>query len=112
MSKDKKETPKEDVPDFEKLYYRAMQEVQMLKNSKASVELSHDEISLLKDLLFEELYELRDKMVMISDPTEDDDDENKMVKEEKPDKNAVLNLMIEERKKRIEELVKKLNLEI
>lgn len=115
MTKDREEIQKEEAPDFEQLYYKAMQEIQVLKGDKISIEFSKDDVSLVRELLYEELYDLRDRASFVTDDDFEDEDEKAeaamLKKTPKIDKDVVLHKMMDDRKLRIESLINQLNLE-
>lgn len=108
--KDKKdESKKEPEIDFETKYYQAMKENVLYKDKKISIEFTAIEIDFLKSIMYEELYDVRDREYFSDDPDEED---NEAMKNLKPKKDIVLNSMIEEKRTMMENIVKKLRFEI
>jgi len=108
--KDDKEKKKEPEIDFESKYYQAMKENVLHKDKKISIEFTAIEIDFLKSVMYEELYDVRDR-AYFSDDSENDED-NEAMKNLKPQKDVVLNSMIEEKRTMMETIVKKLRFEI
>jgi len=107
--KDKKETKKEPEVDYESMYYRAMKENVLLKDKKVTIELTAVEIDFLKGIMYEELYDVRDRSYFTDN---DDEEDNEAMKNLKPKKDEVLNSMVEEKRTLLETIVKKLRFEI
>lgn len=107
--KDDKDKKKEPEIDFESKYYQAMKENVLMKDKKISIELTAVEIDFLKGIMFEELYDIRDRS-FFSD--EEDGEDNEAMKNLKPKKDVVLTTMIDEKREMLETIVKKLRFEI
>lgn len=111
LMKDKSKKKDEPVAlDYESLYYQAMKENVLMKEKKISFEFTDIEINFLKSIMYEELYEIRDRTYFMRD--EDDGEDNEAMKALKPGKDVVLNSMLEEKRLMMEKIVKKLRFEI
>jgi hypothetical protein len=109
--KDKNEDKKKEPEiDYEKLYYQAMKENVLMKDKKISIELTAIEIDFLKSVMYEELYEVRDRAYFSMD--NDDGEDNEAMKNLKPKTDEVLNSMVAEKRTMMETIVKKLRFEI
>ncbi len=93
------------TPDFEKLYYNAMRQVQLLTDKKIEVELTIEQIQIFKDLLFEELFEINSMIISI-EPEDEELDEK--ISSKKLD---LINELLLLKKEQIEVLIRKMNLE-
>lgn len=99
---------KETHVDYESLYYKAMQENILLKEKKISLEFTDQEISILKDLLYEELMDIKfDSVIELPD---DEKEEGKLLG--RLNRDDFFNLLIDEKKNSLETLIKKLRFEI
>lgn len=96
--------------DYEKLYYTAMQENILLRDKKISFEFTAIEIDFLKSVMYEELYEIRDRAYLSIDDSDGED--NEAMKKLKPIKDEILKSMIDEKRNMMETIVKKLRFEI
>lgn len=109
--KDKNENKKKEPElDYESLYYKAMKENVLMKDKKISIELTAIEIDFLKSVMYEELYDIRDRSYFTSDG--DDVEDNEAMKNLKPKKDEVLSSMVDEKRTMLETIVKKLRFEI
>lgn len=99
---------KEAHVDYESLYYKAMQENILLKEKKISLEFTDQEISILKDLLYEELMDIKfDSVIELPD---DEKEEGKLLG--RLNRDEFFNVLIDEKKNSLETLIKKLRFEI
>jgi hypothetical protein len=106
----KKAEKAEDKPDYEALYYLAKRENQLLTDKKIQFDLTQDEINLIKDLLFEELIDLKNAYYEPSlDLDEDEEAEQKLLNKPKSIKDGVLRGVLNDRRMKAEDLMTKLN---
>lgn len=108
--KEKENKKKEPEIDFEQLYYQAMKENVLMRDKKISIELTSIEIDFLKSVMYEELYDIRDRSYFSMD--DNDGEDNEAMKNLKPKKDEVLNSMIDSKREMMEQIVKKLRFEI
>jgi hypothetical protein len=108
--KENENKKKEPEVDYEKLYYQAMKENVLMKDKKISIELTSIEIDFLKSVMYEELYEIKDRAYFAMD--NEDGEDNEAMKNLKPRKDVVLNSMVDEKRSMMETIVKKLRFEI
>ena len=105
----KKENKKEPEIDYEKLYYQAMQENVLIKDKKISFEFTEAEINYLRDLMFNELLDLK---YDITDYGEEDEKEENKLLGKNAKKDEFLKKMIDEKRMRIEQIIRKLRFEV
>jgi hypothetical protein len=108
--KDKHEKKKEPEVDYESLYYQAMKENILMREKKISLEFTANEIDFLKSVIYEELYDIRDRSYFTMD--DNDGEDNEAMKNLKPKKDEILNSMVDEKRSMMEQIVKKLRFEI
>ena len=108
MKDKKKESP---AVDYEALYYQAMKENVLMKERKITFEFTEAEINFLRSVMYEELYEIKDRNYF-SHIDDDDGEDNEAMKALKPEKDVVLTKMIDEKRNLMETIVKKLRFEI
>lgn len=107
--KDKRDdNKKESEIDYEKLYYQAMKENVLMKDKKITFEFNEAEINFLRNVMFEELLDMKFEITSYND--EDEDAEDKKLGKVKRD--AFLNEMIDSKKEIIEQIIKKLRFEL
>lgn len=101
---------KKEEPDYEKMYYELKREISTLKKDlNISIEFTSSEIDLLTKIMYEELHNLKDRTFFNEDQDDDDEDPMKRVK---PKKDVLLYTMIEEQKTLLENITRKLRLEV
>ena len=105
-----KEKKKEAVIDYEALYYQAMKENVLMKAKKITFEFTDIEINFLRSVMYEELYEIRDRNLFTNE--DDDGEDNEAMKALKPGKDLILVSMIDEKRNMMETIVRKLRFEI
>lgn len=108
--KDKKDSkPKSDEPDFESLYYQAMKENVLLKDNRITLEFNQAEINFLREVMFEELFDIRDRS-FVTDEQPEDAEERKLLQLKVEDK--LLKELMDQKRELIETIIKKLRFEI
>ena len=106
-NKKKKDSKPEEEIDFESLYYKAMKENVLLKDNKIGLEFTAAEIELLRNVMYEELFDIVDKSYV--NPSFDEDEENKILQKET---NPMLKSLMDEKTEIIQRIIKKLRFEI
>jgi len=109
--KDQKLKKQDEEPDFERLYYQAMKENVLLRDRKISVEFTAEEITLLRSVMFDELYETTQGSYYMTEPDHDEDDENKVL-HRKAGNDELLRRMRDEHRNIVEGIIKKLRFEL
>ncbi len=94
--------------DYESLYYKAMKENILLKDKKISFEFTEAEINYLRNIMYEEMMEMKFDLGY----EEDEDEKEEGRKLGKTKKDDFLNSMIEEKRSMIEQIIKKLKFDI
>jgi hypothetical protein len=107
--KENKRVPREEEPDFEKMYYQVMKENLLLRNDKIEIVFTTEEINLLRLIMYEEMQNIKHDSPLSFD-VDDEETERKILN--KRDDDALLKTMVDERRKLIENIVKKLRFEL